>query len=380
MSQRTVYTAKIEFLQILDEEGRLDEKLSKWPDGRPVLADEEVLELYQFMIKCRALDEVAFKLQRSGRMGTYPQNKGQEAAAIGSGYAAKRGEDWLVPCYRENAALFMHGLPMHYVLLHWMGDERGNQIPDGINMTPLSIPIGTQMLHATGIAWAFKMRKEPKVAITYFGDGATSEGDFHEAMNFASTFQVPCVFFCQNNQWAISVPREQQMNSATVAQKALAYDMPTQQVDGNDLFAVYKASKEAVDRARDGGGPTFIEAVTYRLADHTTADDARRYRDEKEVEAWRGKDPVIRLRKYLTAKGLWSDAKQTEAEEAAKPMVSEVVAAAEGIQAPSIDDIFDYTYAAPLPPELERQKRTLRTSSLGQDPDQAGLSNLHSTA
>jgi pyruvate dehydrogenase E1 component alpha subunit len=373
MAQRTVYSANIEYLQILDEEGKLDEKLSKFSDGRPVLADEEVLELYQYMIKCRALDEVAFKLQRSGRMGTYPQNKGQEAAAIGSGYAAKRGVDWLVPCYRENAALFMHGLPMHYVLLHWMGDERGNQIPEGVNMTPLSIPIGTQMLHATGIAWAFKMRKEAKVAITYFGDGATSEGDFHEAMNFASTFQVPCVFFCQNNQWAISVPREQQMNSATVAQKALAYDMPTTQVDGNDLFAVFKASKDAVDRARAGGGPSFIEAVTYRLADHTTADDARRYRDAKEVEAWQGKDPMIRLRKYLTAKGLWDDAKQAQAEEEAKPMVSEVVAAAEGIPAPSTDDIFDHTYAT-LPAELEKQKRTLRTHSLGQDPEQIGLS------
>jgi pyruvate dehydrogenase E1 component alpha subunit len=193
-------------------------------------------------------------------------------------------------------------------------------------------------------------------------------------MNFASTFQVPCVFFCQNNQWAISVPREQQMNSATVAQKALAYDMPTTQVDGNDLYAVYKASKEAVDRARQGGGPSFIEAVTYRLADHTTADDARRYRDQKEVDAWVAKDPVIRLRKYLTTKGLWSDAKQTEAEEAAKPMVSEIVAAAEGIQAPSIDDIFDYTYAT-LPAELEKQKRTLRTHSLGQEPEQAGLNS-----
>jgi pyruvate dehydrogenase E1 component alpha subunit len=372
MPQRTVYSANVEYLQILDEEGRLDEKLSRWPDGKPVLTDEEVLELYQYMIKCRTLDEVAFKLQRSGRMGTYPQNKGQEAAAIGSGYAAQRGVDWLVPCYRENAALFMHGLPMHYILLHWMGDERGNQIPKGVNMTPLSIPIGTQMLHATGIAWAFKMRGEAKVAVTYFGDGATSEGDFHEAMNFASTFQVPCVFFCQNNQWAISVPREQQMNSATVAQKALAYDMPTIQVDGNDLFAVYKASKEAVERARAGGGPSFIEAVTYRLADHTTADDARRYRDQKEVEAWQGKDPMIRLRKYLTAKGLWSDEKQAEAEEAAKPLIAEVVAAAENIPAASTDDIFDYTYAT-LPPELERQKRTLRTHSLGQDPEQVGL-------
>jgi len=373
MPSRVSYSASVEYLQILDEHGKLDEKLAKGPDGKPILADEEVVHLYEFMITCRQLDEIAFKLQRSGRMGTYPQNKGQEAAAIGSGYAAKKGVDFLVPCYRENAALFHHGLPMHYILLHWMGDERGNQIPPGVNMTPLSIPIGTQMLHATGIAWAFKLRKEPRCAITYFGDGATSEGDFHEAMNFASTLQVPCIFFCQNNQWAISVPRDIQMNSATVAQKAIAYDMPTIQVDGNDLFAVVKATRDALDRARSGGGPSFIEAVTYRLADHTTADDARRYRDQKEVDSWIGKDPMIRLRKYLEAKNLWDDKKQAAQEEKAKTIVNEVVKAAEGIEKPTTDDIFDYTFAAPLPAELETQKRTLRTASLAQHPEQAGL-------
>ena len=368
MPSKTVYTANIEYLQILDENGVLDEKLAK-----DTLSNEDVVKLYEFMVTCRQLDEIAFKLQRSGRMGTYPQNKGQEAAAIGSGFAAKKGVDFLCPCYRENAALFMHGLPMHYILLHWMGDERGNQIPDGVNMTPLSIPIGTQMLHATGIAWAFKLRKEPRVAITYFGDGATSEGDFHEAMNFASTLQVPCVFFCQNNQWAISVPREIQMNSETVAQKAIAYGMPTIQVDGNDLFAVYKASRDAIERARAGGGPSFIEAVTYRLADHTTADDARRYRDPKEVDAWVSRDPMIRLRKFLSDRGLWNDEQQKAHEDRAKVIVAEVVKTAEGIEKPTTDDIFNYTYAQPLPPELERQRETLRTSSLGQNPDQVGL-------
>lgn len=372
MPSRVVYNAQIEHLSILDENAKLDEKLAKLQDGSPLLRDEEVLDLYQFMCRCRALDETAFKLQRSGRMGTYPQNKGQEAAAIGAGYAAKKGVDWLVPCYRENAALWMHGLPMHYIFLHWMGDERGNQIPEGVLQTPLCIPIGTQMLHATGIAWAFKMRKEPRVAITFFGDGATSEGDFHEAMNFASAFQVPCVFFCQNNQWAISVPREQQMNSETVAQKAIAYGMPTTQVDGNDLFAVYRATKEAVERARGGGGPSFIEAVTYRLADHTTADDARRYRDAAEVEAWVGRDPMIRLKKYLVAKGLWNDAKQKELDEAAQVMVSEVINAAFAIEKPAMEEMFDHMYAT-LPPELEVQRRTKRTNSLSQEPGQVGL-------
>ncbi|MGH7241938.1 MAG: pyruvate dehydrogenase (acetyl-transferring) E1 component subunit alpha [Phycisphaerales bacterium] len=367
MPRKSVYKAEIEYLQVMDENGVIDAAQS-----RNTLSDEEILELFKFMQQCRQLDEIAFKLQRSGRMGTYPQNKGQEAAAIGTAYAAKKGQDFLVPCYRENAALFMHGLPMHYVLLHWMGDERGNQIPEGVQQLPLCIPIGTQMLHATGIAWAFKMRKEPKVALTYFGDGATSEGDFHEAMNFASVFQVPLVFICQNNQWAISVPRETQMRSKTVAQKALAYEMPTYQVDGNDLLAVYKIAKECVDRARAGGGPSFIEAVTYRLADHTTADDARRYRDQKEVDSWLGRDPLIRLRKYLETKDLWDETKQKAAEERNKAIVAEVVKTAEGIEKPSFDDIFDYTFAA-INPELEKQKRTARTSSLGQDPTQVGL-------
>lgn len=368
MPVKTVYSATVEHLQILDEHGVLDEKLA-----RDTLSDEQVVHAYEFMIQCRHLDEVAFKLQRSGRMGTYPQNKGQEAAAIGMGLAAKKGVDFLVPCYRENAALWLNGLPMHYILLHWMGDERGNRIPEGVCMTPISIPIGTQMLHATGIAWAFKLRKEPRVAVTFFGDGATSEGDFHEAMNFASTFQVPCVFFCQQNGWAISVPRETQTASETIAQKAIAYGMPTIQVDGNDLFAVFKASRDAVERARAGGGPSFIEAVTYRLGDHTTADDARRYRDPKELEYWQARDPMIRLRTLLEKKGLWDERRQAAAEERARAIVAEVVKAAEGIDKPTTDDIFDYTFAPPLPPELEVQKRTLRTSSLGQDPEQAGL-------
>jgi len=305
-------------------------------------------------------------------MGTYPQNKGQEAAAIGAGHAAKKGTDFLVPCYRENAALFMHGLPMHYILLHWMGDERGNQIPEGVNMTPISIPIGTHMLHAAGIAWAYKIRKEEKVVITFFGDGATSEGDFHEAMNFASTLQVPCVFFCQNNHWAISVPRETQTASETIAQKAIAYGMPTVQIDGNDLFASFKATKAAIERARGGGGPSFIEAVTYRLGDHTTADDARRYRDPDELDAWAKKDPIIRTRKYLESRGRWDEKFQEKIEAKAKTIVVEVVKAAEGIETPSTQDFFDNMYAT-LWPELERQRDTMRTSSLGQDPSQAGL-------
>ena len=367
MPRKTVYEAKIETMSILDEQGKLDEKLAK-----DTLTDDQVVAAYERMWECRHLDEIAFKLQRSGRMGTYPQNKGQEANAVGSALAMTKGDDWLVPCYRENAALFMHGLPMHYILLHWMGDERGNEIPDGVNMTPLSIPIGTHMMHATGIAWAMKLRGEAKAVITYFGDGATSEGDFHGAMNFASTLQVPCIFYCQNNQWAISVPREEQMNSPTVAQKALAYEMPTIQVDGNDIFAVYKATAEARERAVKGGGPTFIEGVTYRLGDHTTADDARRYREQSELDAWLEKDPLIRTRKYLEGKKLWDDTKQIALQEKTERVVTEVVKTAEGIEAPTAADFFDSMFAD-LPTDLKKQRDTMRTSSLGQNPEQVGL-------
>lgn len=368
MPSRTVYEAKIEHLQILDEEGNLDKKLAKG-----TLTDDQVVDLYERMWTCRELDMIAFKLQRSGRMGTYPQNMGQEANAVASGMAMELGNDWLVPSYRENAALFMHGLPMHYILLYWMGDERGSKIPEGVNITPLSVPIGTHMLHAAGIAWAMKARKDKnRAVITYFGDGATSEGDFHGAMNFASTLQVPTIFYCQNNQWAISVPRESQMNSETVAQKALAYGMPTIQIDGNDVFAVYKATKEARERAISGGGPSFIEAVTYRLGDHTTADDARRYRDAKEVDAWKAKDPLIRTRKYLENVGKWNDELQTELEARAKTIVGEVVKAAEGIEDPHADEIFNSMFAN-MPPELVTQQRTMRTSSLGKNPQQERL-------
>jgi len=223
-------------------------------------------------------------------------------------------------------------------------------------------------------AWAYKMRKEDRVVITYFGDGATSEGDFHEAMNFATAFNLPVIFFCQNNQWAISVPREQQMASETVAQKAIAYGAMGVQVDGNDLFAVYKATLEARDRARAGGGVTLIEAVTYRLGDHTTADDARRYRDPKEVEAWQQKDPAIRTRRYLESRGLWDDAKQAALDEKAKAFATEIVRKAEGIAPPDVSEMFNYLYAE-IPLELRRQRDTLRTHSLGQDPSQVGLSD-----
>ena len=357
MPRRTVYRAEIEFLQILDEQGRLDDNLA-----RGTLQDAQVVDLYEWMILCREFDEAAFKLQRSGRMGTFPQNKGEEAVSLGAAKALRKGIDYIVPYYRENPALFLHGLPMHYVLLHWLGDERGNAIPRALSISPLCVAIGAQIPHAVGIAWAFKLRKEDRVVLCFFGDGATSTGNFHEAMNLAMVQKVPMVFCCVNNGWAISVPCYQQTAAATFAQKALAYGMPTVQVDGNDIFAMYSATRDAVEWARSGGGPSFIEAITYRLGDHTTADDARRYRPADQLAAAALKDPLVRTRIFLESRGLWDEGKQQKMQDRAKGIVHEVVEAALGIDKPDSADLFNHTFEE-LPDDLLRQEKTRRTDS-----------------
>ncbi len=303
MPVRTVINATIEHVSVLDEDGSFDAKL-----GRGLVPDDDVVRLYEHMSICRHFDEVAFKLQRSGRMGTYPENRGQEAVSLGAAYVL-RADDWMVPCYRENAGLFWRGLPMEFILLHWMGDERGNEIPEELAITPQAIPIGTQMLHAVGLAWAAKYRGQDRIACTFFGDGASSEGDCHEALNFAANLNIPVVFVCQNNGWAISVPTKIQCSAPTVAQRGIAYGMHCVQCDGNDLFAVVKVVREAAERARTEQKPTFIEAITYRMGDHTTADDARRYREQADVETWKKRDPLVRLRRYLKERKLWDDAR-----------------------------------------------------------------------
>ena len=366
MPARTVFTASIESVSILDEHGRFDAQL-----GADLIPDEDVIKLYEAMTVSRQFDPIAFKLQRSGRMGTYPENRGQEAASLGTAYALNH-DDWLVPCYRENTGLFWRGLPMEYILLHWMGDERGNQIPAELCITPLAIPIGTQLLHAAGLAWACKYRKEDRLACTFFGDGATSEGDFHEAMNFAANLDLPVIFLCQNNGWAISVPTKIQCSAPTLAQRGLAYGMDSIQCDGNDIFAVVKVVKEAARRAREEHRPTFIEAVTYRLGDHTTADDARRYRDEAELQLWLQRDPLIRLRDYLTERKLWDSTKEEALQTKAKEQVAAAVKRAEEIAETPSSEIFDAMYAA-IPDEVRRQRDTMRTGSLGQDPTELGV-------
>ncbi|MEM1166328.1 MAG: pyruvate dehydrogenase (acetyl-transferring) E1 component subunit alpha [Planctomycetota bacterium] len=379
MPKSTAFEGTIKHFQLLDEQGVLDEKLAaKNPKGH--LSDEDALYLYEMMVLCRHYDEVAFKLQRSGRMGTYPQNKGQEAGPAGIGLAIKRHApgSWLVPCYRENIALFINGLPMEKILLSWMGDERGNQMPDGLNQMPFAVPIGTHPLHATGIAWglAYKAqragRENKQVAVAFIGDGASSEGDVHEALNFAGVLKAPMILVIQNNGWAISVPREKQTASETFAQKAFAYGLHGVRCDGNDIFASYKVMTEAIDRALEDNQPTIIETLTYRLGDHTTADDARRYRDQAELDAWLKKDPMIRTRAYLEAKGMWDQAKQDGAEARAKETVAEIVKNAEGIAEPGVGDMFDYTFDG-LPKQLRLQRETMGTSGLEQAPHQERL-------
>ncbi len=275
--KRITIPDKIEYLSILNEKGQLDKKLE------PDIGEDILLKLHRFMLLGRKFDERLLNLQRQGRIGTFPPIKGQEAAQLGT-IAHLRANDWMVPAFRETAAELWRGRSLESIIIYNNGFAEGVDISADRNDLPISVPVGSQIIHAVGLGWAAKYRQKDDVIMTFFGDGATSEGDFHEGLNFAAVFQVPVVFVCQNNHWAISIPLSKQTRSKTLAQKALAYGMPGIQVDGNDILAVYVAAKEAVERARTGGGPTLIECVTYRLMMHTTADDPKRYRSDEEVE------------------------------------------------------------------------------------------------
>jgi pyruvate dehydrogenase E1 component alpha subunit len=253
----------------------------------------------------------------------------------------------------------MMGILLKTIYLYWMGNEEGSCAPEGINVMPVSIPVGTHPLHAVGTAWAAKIKGDRIVTIAYFGDGATSKGDFHEAMNFAGVFKTPTLFFCQNNQFAISVPRKIQTASETIAHKAIAYGMDGIQVDGNDLFAVYVATREAIDKARSGGGATLIEGVTYRFGPHTTADDPTKYRKEEEIEPWKKLDPLVRLRFYLKGRGLWNDEVEKQLTEEAQQEIDRAVKEAEAVPAPEMEDIFKYVYAE-MTPQLKEQMEYLK--------------------
>lgn len=328
-------------VQLLSEEGILRN------DSELNLTDHQLVELYEWMVKTRLFDEKMLIMQRQGRIGTYAPFKGQEAAQVGSSFALDKN-DWIFPSYREVAACMVHGYPMKQAILYYKGHLLGGHTPKGLNIFPIQIIIAGQTLHAAGCALASKLKGKKQVSVAYFGDGATSEGDFHEALNIAAVNSVPAVFFCQNNQWAISVPRDKQTVSETIAQKALAYGMTGVQVDGNDVLAVYQVMKDALERARNGHGPTLIEAVTYRQGPHTTADDPTKYRNPDESNEWvNKKDPLVRFRSLLEQRGLWDDEKELEARERMSTQIVEAVKEAEDTDILPLDRAFDHVYDEP---------------------------------
>jgi 2-oxoisovalerate dehydrogenase E1 component alpha subunit len=310
----------------------------------------------------REFDTRALRLQRQGRTGFYVPCTGEEALQIGSA-AALNPEDWIYCAYREPGAALFRGMPLFKLICQLYGNAedsiKGRQMPShfgwrGANFVPASSPVGTQIPQCMGAAWAAKIKKEDAVFLTYFGDGATSEGDFHVGMNFAGVHKLPVIFFCKNNQYAISCPASKQTASATFAIKAVGYGFEGVRVDGNDALAVYKVTKEAVDKARGGGGPTMIEAVSYRMGPHSTADDVRRYRSEKEAEEWKQKDPLLRFKLYLESKGLWSEAQEHQFIEQTMKEVDETIRAAEEISPPPVETMFEEVYRD-MPWHLQEQ-------------------------
>src|SRR6266403_4797630 len=338
------------------------------PDGsvlRPLpafAADVPILvALYRGMVLTRAFDLKAVSLQRTGRLGTYAVSLGQEAVSVGIA-SAMRDEDVVLPSYRDNGTLLWRGTKMEEILLFWGGDERGNRSSGPAHDFPYCIPVASQAPHAAGVAYAFKLRKETRVAVCLFGDGATSKGDVWEAMNFAGVHKLPVVFVANNNQWAISVPLQLQTASQTLAQKAIAAGFSGEQVDGNDVIAVRAAAEDAIAQARAGAGPRLIEAVTYRLSDHTTADDAARYRPPEEVQARWKEEPIARLRAYLVSQKAWG---KSQEEKLAADCQKQIEAAIERYLATAPrapQTMFDHLYAE-LPRAYASQRAELSGGS-----------------
>lgn len=340
---------KIRRLQVLDEFGTADEELMPPFDGN------EVKKIFERIILARTFNQRALSLQREGRLGTYASILGQEASQVGSAIAFEKS-DWIFPSFRETGVLLTLGYPAWQLFRYWSGDERGMSAPDSLNIFPMSVPVGSQIPHATGTAMAMKIRGAKSASAVYFGDGASSRGDFHEALNLAGVFKAPAVFLCQNNQWAISVPRHLQTAAKTIAQRAFGYGIEGIQVDGNDVFAVYSATKNALNRAKSGLGATLIECFTYRLDDHTTSDDSSRYRSAEEVEEWKKKEPLIRLRLFMKKKGLWTQAYEDSATGNALNEIDKAISQAESYPPPDKADIIRFTNA-----EMTlRQKKELK--------------------
>jgi 2-oxoisovalerate dehydrogenase E1 component alpha subunit len=349
----TVAQFEIKHHQFLDAEGRLR-------DPAPALARDsaELIRMYRLMTLVRTFDTKAVNLQRTGKLGTYASCLGHEATHVGVG-AAMRPEDVLAPVYREFGTQLWRGVKLSEILIYWGGDERGCDFSVPRHDFPWCIPIASQMLHGAGVAMAFKIRGEPRCSVTYIGDGGTSEGAFYEGINLAGARALPAVFVVVNNRWAISVPIESQTATRTLAQKAIAAGIPGVQVDGNDIIAVRHVVAEALERARSGGGPTVVEALTYRLSDHTTADDASRYRPANELtEAWQ-LEPLLRIRALLKKTGVWDDRQEDELKSECARQVEAAVDEYMSAPKPTTDAMFDHLFANP-PKSLLQQREVAR--------------------
>jgi pyruvate dehydrogenase E1 component alpha subunit len=342
---------QVDYTRFLDHQGEATQPLPQFALDPTVL-----IPLYRAMYLTRVFDTKAIALQRTGKLGTFASALGQEAIGVGVASAMHK-DDVLAPSYRDHAAQFMRGVTMVESLLYWGGDESGSNFAVPRSDFPICVPIATQVCHAAGAAYAFKLRKEARVAVCIFGDGATSKGDFYEAMNLGAVWQAPLVLVINNNQWAISVPRSRQTETPTLAQKAIAAGLEGCQVDGNDVIAMRHVAQQAIDKARGGGGPTLIEAISYRLGDHTTADDSTRYRDPEEVQQQWTLEPIVRLRKHLVRLNAWG---KEQEEQLLKECTNAVDEAVEGYLAaapPTTAAMFDHLYGA-LPAALQDQRET----------------------
>ena len=348
--------------QILDETGHADP--TRVPDLRP----DELVRMYTGMARSRLMDTRMLPVQRQGRIGFYIGASGQEAGMIAGAHAIGP-EDWFVPGLRENGAALYRGLPLRTHMAQMFGNAnditRGRQMPchSGSRTTRhiiMSSCVSSQVPHAMGIAWAAKLRGDKAVALGYMGDGGTSEEDFHVGLNFAAVYKVPVVFVCQNNQWAISTPLHLQTATPTLAQKGLAYGIPSVRVDGNDVLGMYATCKAAVDRARAGFGPTFIEALTYRIGAHSSSDDPTRYRSDTEPEAWRAKDPIARFRTYLENQGILAPGQAQGIEADLDRDIREAIAAEEHAGPPPIESLIDDVFSTPTPALQEQLADLLR--------------------
>ncbi|MCC6672128.1 MAG: pyruvate dehydrogenase (acetyl-transferring) E1 component subunit alpha [Planctomycetes bacterium] len=348
------------YLSVIDKDG----KVAKGKD--PNLDAEELRRLYRVMVTTRVMDERALVLQRQGRIGFYVPATGQEASHIGSAYAL-RDSDWIFPSYRQPGIPLLRGAKIDHLIAEWYGYEgdicKGRQMPvhyslRSIHFVSVSSPIGTQISHAAGCAMAMRMRKHDGVAMTYFGDGATSSNDFHSGLNFAAVYRAPVVFVCENNHWAISVPVSAQSGTEEMAVKAEAYGMPGVRVDGNDVLAVYRVCKEAVERARRGEGPTLVETVTFRMGPHSSSDDPSKYRDAATVEQWKRRDPIQRFQRYLQQRRLWNEAFEKECQESARATINEAIKRVEATNKPAPRTMFEDVYMT-MPPHLQEQMQDL---------------------